>query len=81
MYFLVDTGTSSTCLNPRDAKELSVPFDQLGNISELYGVGGAAAYFRELAFLEFTTMVEHDSMECDYLLRDQQRVTRYYPRC
>ena len=52
MYFLVDTGTSSTCLNPRDAKELSVPFDQLGNISELYGVGGAAAYFRELAFLE-----------------------------
>ena len=28
-YFLVDTGTSSTRLNPRDARDLSVPFDHL----------------------------------------------------
>ena len=52
--FLVDSGASNTCLHPRDARALSVRFDQLADIGELQGVGGGSPYFREPAILEFS---------------------------
>ena len=52
--FLVDTGTDSVCLHRRDATSLEIPFDQLGDTSELLGVGGASPYFREYALMEFS---------------------------
>ena len=51
--FLVDTGADGTCLHPRDALNLGVPFSQLGDRRFSRGVGGWSAYFREPAFLSF----------------------------
>ena len=51
--FLVDTGADGTCLHPRDARKIGVPFPQLGNRRFSRGVGGRSAYFREPAFLSF----------------------------
>ena len=51
--FLLDTGAGSTCLHPRDATEIGMPFSQLGDSVRSRGIGGGATYFREPAFLCF----------------------------
>ena len=38
--FLVDTGADGTCLHPRDARKIGVPFPQLGNRRFSRGGGG-----------------------------------------
>lgn len=50
---LVDTGADGTCLHPRDARRIGIPFSELGNRRFSRGVGGRSAYFREPAFLSF----------------------------
>ena len=51
--FLLDTGASSTCLHPKDATDIGMPFSRLGNSVSYRGIGGSAEYFREQAFLCF----------------------------
>ena len=51
--FLVDTGSDSACLHPEDARDCAMPFDLLSNRQFSRGIGGTAAYFRELAALSF----------------------------
>lgn len=60
--FLLDTGAVSTCLHPKDATNIGMPFSRLGNSVSYSGVGGRSAYFREQAFLYF----------------EDQRIGRYY---
>lgn len=47
--FLVDTGSVSTILHPRDAIDLYCPFDDLTLPVTLEGVGSTLTYFREIA--------------------------------
>lgn len=51
--FLVDTGAHRTALQPTDARNMSIPFDLLGNAEESLGIGGGASYFQEIAYLAF----------------------------
>ena len=53
VLFLLDTGADSTCLHPRDAYSLSIPFSQLGSPVSSMGVGGRSAYYREPTLLVF----------------------------
>ena len=51
--FLVTTGRESTCLHPRDARKIGIPFPDLANRHSSREVGGRSAYFREPALLSF----------------------------
>ena len=42
--FLVDTGASSTCLHPEDARRLGIPIDGLQASVWSRGIGGRAGY-------------------------------------
>ena len=54
VQFRVDTGADFTCLHPRAARSLLIPFNQLETVYEGHGVGGSAAYSRERAVLIFS---------------------------
>ncbi len=51
--FLVDTGADSTCIHPSDAREVGIPFPQLGNRRGSRGIGGMSQYFLEPAIISF----------------------------
>ena len=51
--FLLDTGADSTCLNTTDATSLEIPFERLGNLAEVGGIGGGAEYFKEDSTIYF----------------------------
>ena len=51
--FLVDPESDSACLHPEDVRDCAIPFDLLSNRHFYRGIGGTAAYFRELAALSF----------------------------
>ena len=53
VYFLLDTGSDSSCLHLVDALNLTVPESSLGNESFLGGIGGTAIYYREPAIVTF----------------------------
>ena len=54
VVFLLDTGADSTCLHTNDAASLEIPFERLGNLAEVGGIGGGAEYFKEDATLYFS---------------------------
>lgn len=53
--FLLDTGADSTCLHPRDARMLGIPFGRLTGEKFFDGIGGKSSpYFQERAILSFS---------------------------
>ena len=58
ILFLLDTGADSTSLHPRDAEGALIPFDQLRNRVESYGIGGNSQYFYEPVQLAFYDAVQ-----------------------
>ena len=54
VVFLLDTGADSTCLHVSDATSLEIPFERLGNLAEVGGIGGGAEYFKEDATVYFS---------------------------
>ena len=42
VLFLLDTGADSTCLHPRDADPVGIPFSRLGNRVYSRGIGGSS---------------------------------------
>ena len=53
VYFLLDTGSDSSCLHLGDAINLAIPESSLSNQSSVGGVGGTAVYYREPAIITF----------------------------
>ena len=53
VYFLLDTGSDSSCLHLVDALNLAAPESGLHNSSPVGGVGGTAVYYREPAIITF----------------------------
>ena len=51
--FLMDTGSDTTILHPRDGEILGCPFDILVEPAEFVGVGGTLLYYMEPAVLSF----------------------------
>ncbi len=51
--FLVDTGADSTCIHPRDASRMGIPFNRLFDSEISTGIGGGSVYFREAAIVSF----------------------------
>lgn len=51
--FLLDTGADYTCLNSKDSNNLHIPTRSLRDTTNVGGIGGNAAYFRETASLYF----------------------------
>lgn len=51
--FLVDTGSDTTSLHPRDSYNLAIPLQQLRHSTTLAGIGGAQTYFQADATLVF----------------------------
>ena len=58
LLFLLDTGADVTCLHPADAKNVGLPFGQLGNRVSSRGVGGISPYFVEPVLLSFTDKLQ-----------------------
>lgn len=53
LLLLMDTGADRTCLHPRDAVRVRMPFEQLTNRQSSRGIGGRSSYFRESGILAF----------------------------
>ena len=53
LLLLLDTGADRTCLHPRDAVRIRMPFGQLADKQTSRGVGGRSSYFREQAIIAF----------------------------
>ena len=47
--FLVDTGTSGTCLHPHAGRRVQIPFDELRTPMDRVGIGGSLPYYHEPA--------------------------------
>ena len=51
--FLVDTGSTLTCLHTRDAGRIGIPHQLLEAPGQMFGIGGVSRYFQEPAHLMF----------------------------
>lgn len=70
--FLLDTGADSTCLHPRDARTLRIPFGRLTGARFFKGVGGKSSpYFQERAILSFSDGASSRLYEIDLYIAGQ----------
>ena len=53
IFFLVDTGSDTTILHPKDGDRIGCPFDRLENPASVSSISGAQTYYVEPAVVSF----------------------------
>ena len=53
IFFLVDTGSDTTILHPKDGDRIGCPFDRLENPAAVSSISGAQTYYVEPAVISF----------------------------
>ena len=53
VHFLVDTGSDTTILHPKDGEFMGCPFDRLENPAAVSSISGAQTYYVEPAVVSF----------------------------
>ena len=79
VLFLLDTGADSTCLHPRDADPVGIPFSRLGNRVYSRGIGGISTYFREPTLLVFGDESQSRHYVVDILIAEPNQNSQGLP--
>ena len=79
VLFLLDTGADSTCLHPRDADPVGIPFSRLGNRVYSRGIGGSSIYFREPTLLVFGDESQSRHYVVDILIAEPNQNSQGLP--